>query len=58
MFDEIRPTWLVELHGCGGVNAYRAFMEHGYTVDASLPGGHRTPGWHRAAEISKVTGPE
>ncbi len=36
--DEVRPTWLIELHGEGGAAAYETLVDHGYSVRQSQPG--------------------
>jgi FkbM family methyltransferase len=36
--DEVRPTWLIELHGEGGAAAYDTLVDHGYAVRQSQPG--------------------
>jgi FkbM family methyltransferase len=36
--DEVRPTWLIELHGEGGAAAYETLVDHGYAVRQSQPG--------------------
>ena len=38
LLDEVRPTWLIELHGEGGAAAYETLVEHGYSVRQSQPG--------------------
>lgn len=38
LLDEVRPIWLIELHGEGGSAAYKALVDHGYSVRQSIPG--------------------
>jgi len=38
LLDEVRPTWLIELHGGGGRSAYETLVRHGYSVRQSVPG--------------------
>jgi len=38
LLDEVRPTWLLELHGEGGAAAYETLVDHGYSVRQSQPG--------------------
>jgi FkbM family methyltransferase len=38
LLDEVRPNWLLELHGGGGRDAYETLIAHGYSVQQSRPG--------------------
>ena len=38
LLDEVRPIWLIELHGEGGRAAYETLVGHGYSVRQSRPG--------------------
>jgi FkbM family methyltransferase len=38
LLDEVRPIWLIELHGGGGRAAYETLVAHGYSVQQSRPG--------------------
>jgi FkbM family methyltransferase len=38
LLDEVRPIWLIELHGEGGTAAYETLVAHGYSVRQSMPG--------------------
>ena len=38
LLDEVRPIWLIELHGGGGRAAYETLVGHGYSVRQSRPG--------------------
>jgi FkbM family methyltransferase len=38
LLDEVRPIWLIELHGGGGRAAYETLVSHGYSVRQSRPG--------------------
>jgi FkbM family methyltransferase len=38
LLDDVRPMWLLELHGGGGRAAYETLVAHGYAVQQSRPG--------------------